>query len=59
LATESAHLLVGVPDYQAYVKHRQTFHRGEFVMSYKDFFRDREEARYAVEKGGGGFNGIC
>ena len=58
LATQSAHLLVGVPDYQSYVKHRQTFHRGECVLSYTDFFRDREVARYAVEKGGG-FSGIC
>ena len=57
LATHSARVLVGIPDYQGYVKHRQTFCRGEPIMSYRDFFRDREEARYAIEKGRG-FSGI-
>jgi uncharacterized short protein YbdD (DUF466 family) len=57
LAVQTARLMVGIPDYQAYVRHRQTFHRGEAVMSYSDFYRDRQKAHYAVEKGG--FRGIC
>ena len=57
LAVQTARLMVGIPDYQAYVKHRQTFHRGEAVMSYSDFYRDRQKAYYAVEKSG--FRGIC
>jgi uncharacterized short protein YbdD (DUF466 family) len=57
LAVQTARLMVGIPDYHAYVEHRQTFHRGEAVMSYSDFYRDRQKAHYAVEKGG--FRGIC
>ena len=57
LAVQTARLMVGIPDYQAYVQYRQTFHRGEAVMTYSDFYRDRQKAYYAVEKGG--FRGIC
>ena len=57
LALQTPHLMVGIPNYQTYVKHRQTFHRGEPVMSYADFFRERQAACYAVEKGS--VSGIC
>ena len=57
LAVQTARLMVGSPDYEAYVVHRQTFHPGAAVMSYSDFFRDRQKAFYAVEKGG--YRGIC
>jgi uncharacterized short protein YbdD (DUF466 family) len=43
--------MVGIPDYQTYVAHRQAHHPGEPVMSYKEFFRERQNARYATEKG--------
>lgn len=56
-AAETARLMVGIPDYESYVKHRQTWHPGEPIMSYKDFFRERQEARYAVAKGR--FKGCC
>lgn len=50
-AVETARLMVGVPDYDAYVAHRQARHPGEPVMSYTEFFRERQQARYACEKG--------
>ena len=43
--------MVGVPDYGTYVRHRQTAHPGEPVMTYEEFFMERMQARYAVEKG--------
>lgn len=50
-ATQTARLMVGIPDYQTYVRHRQTFHPEEPIMSYEEFFRERQDARYAVGKG--------
>jgi uncharacterized short protein YbdD (DUF466 family) len=57
LVTRTANLMVGVPDYETYVQHRQNAHPGEPVMSYEDFFRNRVQARYAVGKGK--FRGCC
>ena len=41
----------GVPDYDAYVKHLREHHPEREVPSYKEFFRERQVARY---KGTGG-----
>ena len=57
LVTQTARLMVGVPDYRTYVTHRQTQHPGQPVMSYEEFFRERQTARYAVSKGR--FKGCC
>ena len=46
-----ARLMVGIPDYETYVRHRRTNHPGEPVMTYEEFFIERQTARYAVEKG--------
>jgi uncharacterized short protein YbdD (DUF466 family) len=43
---QSARLAVGVPDYDNYVAHRRTHHPGEPVMSYAEFFRERQASRY-------------
>ena len=56
-ATRTGRLMVGIPDYQTYVRHRQTFHAGEPIMTYEEFFRERQESRYAVGKGR--FRGCC
>lgn len=56
-ATQTARLMVGVPDYETYVKHRHTVHPGEMVMTYEEFFRERRDARYAV--GPGRFRACC
>jgi uncharacterized short protein YbdD (DUF466 family) len=57
LVTKTARLMVGVPDYDNYVQHRQTRHPGEPVMTYEEFFQNRLQARYAVGKGK--FRGCC
>ena len=51
MVAQTARLMVGVPDYQTYVAHRQANHPGEPVMSYEAFFRERQSARYDVRKG--------
>jgi uncharacterized short protein YbdD (DUF466 family) len=56
-AASTARLMVGVPDYQTYVEHRRTFHPEKPIMTYEEFFRERQNARYAVEKGR--FKGCC
>ena len=53
----SARLMVGIPDYRTYVEHRRTFHPDQPVMTYEEFFRERQNARYAVGKGR--FRGCC
>jgi uncharacterized short protein YbdD (DUF466 family) len=50
-ATQSARLMVGIPDYETYVRHRQTYHSEQSIMSYEEFFRERQNARYAVARG--------
>lgn len=57
LVTQTARLMVGVPDYKTYVAHRQALHPGKEIMSYEAFFRERQEARYTVSKGR--FRGCC
>jgi len=50
-ATQTTRLMVGIPDYETYVRHRQAFHPQEGIMTYEEFFRERRDARYAVSKG--------
>jgi uncharacterized short protein YbdD (DUF466 family) len=54
---ETARLMIGVPDYNTYVAHRQAAHPDKEIMSYEAFFRERQDARYAVGKGR--FRGCC
>ncbi len=53
----AARLMIGIPDYEAYVQHQKTQHPDQPVMSYEQFFVERQEARYAVGKGR--FKGCC
>jgi uncharacterized short protein YbdD (DUF466 family) len=55
--TQTARLMIGIPDYQTYVSHRQTSHPGQPIMTYEEFFRDRQSARYEIGKGR--FRGCC
>jgi uncharacterized short protein YbdD (DUF466 family) len=50
-AVQTARLCCGVPDYDVYVKHLREHHPDRAVPSYKEFFRERQIARY---KGTGG-----
>jgi uncharacterized short protein YbdD (DUF466 family) len=56
-AVQTARLMVGIPDYETYVDHSRTLHPAEPIMTYQEFFRERQEARYAVGKGK--FKGCC
>jgi len=50
-SVRTARLMVGIPDYQTYVEHRRRTHPDEPIMSYEEFFVERQNARYAVGKG--------
>jgi uncharacterized short protein YbdD (DUF466 family) len=50
-AAKTARLMVGLPDYDAYVAHRKLAHPGEPVISYEDFFRERQSSRYGANGG--------
>jgi len=52
---QAARLMVGLPDYDTYVAHLRSEHPDLPVMSYEEFFRERQEARY----GGNGRVGRC
>jgi uncharacterized short protein YbdD (DUF466 family) len=56
-AVQTARLMVGIPDYDTYVAHRRAHHPAEPVMSYTEFFRERQKARYGCE--GGRIGGCC
>ena len=53
----TAHLMVGVPDYDAYVAHRSRDHPGEPVMSLKEFHRERTARRF--DGGAEGISRCC
>lgn len=52
----TARLMVGLPDYETYVAHRKHSHPGEPVMTYAEFFRERQQSRHA---GGSGKMSRC
>ena len=49
-------LMVGMPEYSTYVEHMKTAHPDQPVMSYEEFFRERQEARYGSK---GRLNRCC
>ena len=49
--TQSLRLMVGVPDYGSYLAHHQATHPERPAMSYEEFFRDRQAARYSSRAG--------
>ena len=51
---DSALLMVGMPNYDNYVAHVRATHPDGPVMTYEEFFRERQDARY----GGGGRGGF-
>ncbi|HJY86688.1 MAG TPA: YbdD/YjiX family protein [Candidatus Acidoferrales bacterium] len=53
----TARLMVGIPDYEGYVAHRRANHPDQPIMTYEEFFVERQEARYAIGKGR--FRGCC
>ncbi|HEX7820557.1 MAG TPA: CstA-like transporter-associated (seleno)protein [Sphingobium sp.] len=49
---QTARLMVGMPDYDAYVAHMAEHHPGVTAMTRTQYFRDRQEARYGGRNGG-------
>jgi len=56
-SVRTARLMVGIPDYRNYVEHRKMHHPNEPIMTEVEFFRERQNARYACERGR--FRGCC
>lgn len=52
---QTMRLMVGLPEYSTYLSHMEGTHPGKPVMSYEEFFRERQEARY----GGNGKMARC
>jgi uncharacterized short protein YbdD (DUF466 family) len=52
---QSLRLMVGVPDYDTYLRHMKATHPDQAPMSYEAFFVERQQARY----GGNGRMGRC
>ncbi|NIH12095.1 MAG: YbdD/YjiX family protein [Serratia symbiotica] len=50
---QAALMLVGVPDYDTYVEHMHINHPDKRVMTYTEFFRERQQARYGGDGKGG------
>lgn len=46
---KTARLMIGVPDYDAYVAHVRLKHPERPVMTYPEFFRERQLARYGAD----------
>ena len=47
----TARLMVGIPDYDTYVRHWRTVHPDQPAMTYEEFFIERQNARYGFGKG--------
>ncbi|WP_298398706.1 YbdD/YjiX family protein [Sphingobium sp.] len=48
----TARLMVGMPDYDAYLRHMAQHHPDQPAMDRTQFFRNRQEARYGGKNGG-------
>jgi uncharacterized short protein YbdD (DUF466 family) len=48
----TARLMVGMSDYDAYLRHMADHHPDRPVMDRTQFFRNRQEARYGGKNGG-------
>ncbi len=43
---QAAKLMIGMPDYDNYVEHMRVNHPDQTPMTYEEFFRERQDARY-------------
>lgn len=51
---QAAKLMIGIPDYDNYVQHIKLTHPELTPMTYEEFFKERQDARYGGN-GKGGF----
>jgi uncharacterized short protein YbdD (DUF466 family) len=49
---QSLRLMVGLPDYDAYLTHMRSTHPDQAPMTFEAFFRDRQQARYGSRRAG-------
>jgi uncharacterized short protein YbdD (DUF466 family) len=52
LTSQTLKLMIGVGDYDVYVKHMQDHHPDAKLMDYKEWYRNRVDARYGASKDG-------
>ena len=50
---QSMRLMVGLPEYDTYLAHMEREHPDQTAMTYEEFFRERQEARYGSGRSGG------
>jgi len=48
---QTANLMVGIPDYDAYLAHRRAHHPHELPLTREEFVRNRTDSRYGVGTG--------
>ncbi|EHC73154.1 putative small protein YjiX [Salmonella enterica subsp. enterica serovar Minnesota str. A4-603] len=48
---QAAKMMIGVPDYDNYVEHMRITHPDQTPMTYEEFFRERQDARYGGKGG--------
>lgn len=48
---QAAKMMIGVPDYDNYVEHIRQTHPEQTPMTYEEFFRERQDARYGGKGG--------
>jgi uncharacterized short protein YbdD (DUF466 family) len=48
-ACDTARLMVGMPSYDAYLAHMARTHPDRAPMSYPEFFRNRQDARFGAK----------
>lgn len=48
---QTMRLMIGLPDYDGYVAHMRATHPDRPVMTYEEFFRERQDARYRSRTG--------
>ncbi|WP_412529064.1 YbdD/YjiX family protein [Burkholderia lata] len=48
---QALRLMVGLPDYDTYVAHMRATHPDRDPMTYEEFFRERQNARYGSGAG--------
>lgn len=49
---QMARMMIGVPDYDSYLRHMREHHPDHAPMDRTAFFRERQEARYGGKNGG-------
>lgn len=48
---QAAKLMIGMPDYDNYVQHMRLMHPDQPPMTYAEFFKNRQEARFGGKDG--------